>query len=151
MIRLPLASAQAVSKCVEKWIEVVVTDDERSIIGILAVPGANRIEQLNSQGGLAGAFFPKDDRGAWIAAIPEDFIPCRVIDRLRTMLLENVVGLSVFLTERIDPDAVVFEELTGFHGKMIRRRRSLNRWAPVARRTCSNIPYALSGKFCEFA
>ena len=32
------------------------------------------------------------------------------------MLLKNVVGLSILLTERIDADAVVFQKLLNFHG-----------------------------------
>ena len=32
------------------------------------------------------------------------------------VFLEDVIGLSVFLTERIDPDAIMLEELLNLHG-----------------------------------
>ena len=48
-----------------------------------------------------------------------------MINRLRTVLLKDVVGLSVFLAERIDPDAVMLKKLAGFHVKKIRQVKEI--------------------------
>ena len=75
-----------------------------------------RGNQLQSNGRLARSFFAENNRGTWIAAVTQNLVPRWMVNRLSTMLLKNVVRLSVFLTERIDFYSVVFKKLLYLHG-----------------------------------
>ncbi len=77
-----------------------------------------RCDQLQPNGRLARSFFAENNGSAGIAAVSEDFVPRWMVNRLSTMLLKNVVRLSVFLTERIDFYSVVFKKLLYLHGAM---------------------------------
>ena len=77
-----------------------------------------RCDQLQANRRFARSFFAEHDRRAGIAAVSKNLIPRRMIDRLRAMLLKNVIRLSVFLTERINFHSVVFKELLYLHGAL---------------------------------
>ena len=77
-----------------------------------------RFHQLQPNGRLTRSLFAENDGGTWIAAIAQNLVPRRMVNRFSTMLLKNVVRLSVFLAERIDFYSVVFKELLYLHGAM---------------------------------
>ena len=115
IVRITAASAESVPEGIQKRIEIVVADDEYAFRGVLFVVILECLDQLQSDGGFAGAFFAEDDGGAGIAAVSEDFIPCWMMDGFGAVMLEDVIGLRVFLTEWIDANAVMFKELLEFH------------------------------------
>jgi hypothetical protein len=95
------------------------------------------LDQLQSDGGFAGAFFAEDDGGAGIAAVSEDFIPCWMMDGFGAVMLEDVIRLGVFLAEGVDANAVMFEELLEFHGPGILGTKVLQQSAWVVQVTAA--------------
>ena len=72
-------------------------------------------DQLQTNGRLPRTLFAKHDRCTGIAAIAKHFVPCRMMNCFRAMLLEDMVRLRIFLAEWIDVHSVVFEELLNLH------------------------------------
>ncbi|MGV2338632.1 MAG UNVERIFIED_CONTAM: hypothetical protein LVR18_32985 [Planctomycetaceae bacterium] len=110
------STAKAIAEGIEEGVEVVIADDECTFGGKLLVVVVECFDELQSDGGFAGPFFAEDDGGAGVATVTEDFIPGGMMNGFGAVLLEDVIRLGIFLTEWIEPYAVVFEELLELHG-----------------------------------
>ena len=110
-----LAGAEPVGEVVEERIEVVVLNDEQPAGVRLRIVQRDPAGHLHPHGRLAGALFAEDDRRGRLGRVAVDLVPHGMIGRVAAALLEDRVGLRVFLRERIDRDAVVFEQLLDAH------------------------------------
>jgi hypothetical protein len=99
------------------------------------------IDHLQPQRGLAASLFAEDDRRRGMVGAAVDFIPRRVVRAFRAMLLEQRVGLGVFLAERILRQPVMFEKLLNFHPCGISKAEGLG--PSVMSNTCSASVFAL--------
>lgn len=116
IIRVSASTAKAIAEGIEEGVEVVIADDECTFGGKLLVVVVECFDELQSDGGFAGPFFAEDDGGAGVATVTKDFIPGGMMNGFGAVLLEDVIRLGIFLTEWIEPYAVVFEELLELHG-----------------------------------
>ena len=111
----PLAAVQPVAERIEKWIEIVIFDDEAALVGMGPVVGGQFVDHLQPQRRLAAPLFAEDDRGRRAFGVPVDFVPRRVMRGVQAKLAEDVVGLGVLRTERVLRDAVMGQELLHLH------------------------------------
>ena len=115
IVGLTFSAAQTIAKRIKKRIQIVVTDDECTIAWFAAVVFFDRVDQLQPNRCLAGTFFAKHNGCGRVGAVAKHLVPGGVINCGGTVVLENVVNLSVFLTERIDSDTVVLKKLLDLH------------------------------------
>ncbi len=108
-------SAEAVAKSIQKGIEVVVLDDEhpRERMGLIVL--AQMPRDLQPQGRFAGPFLAEHDRSGRLGRIAVNLVPGRMMRAGDAEVLEDRIGLGVFLGERIGANAVVFEKLLCVH------------------------------------
>ncbi len=116
------AASQAVLKPIEKRIEVVVFDDEDSLLRVRLVVAHQVAGDLQPHRRLARAFFAEHDRGGRVRGIAIDFIPRGVINAGDAVFFEHRIGLRILFGERIAADAVMFEKLLYFHGVSLQER-----------------------------
>ena len=116
--RADVSARESGRESVEKGVEIIVLDDEAAPIGMSAVVGGQFVDDLQPQCGLAAPFLSKDDccRGFRVAV---NLVPRRMVRRVQAMPLENVIGLGVFLPERVLLDAMMGEKLLNLHVRSI--------------------------------
>ena len=71
---------------------------------------------LQPHGRFAGALFAEDDRRGRLGRVAVDLVPGGVIGAVDAVLLEDRIGLRIFLRKRIARDAVMLEKGLDFHG-----------------------------------
>lgn len=116
IVGVSATAAEAIAEGIQEGIEIIITDDKHPLGWEFLVMVLESFDELQADGGFARTFFPEDNGGAGVAAVTEDFVPGRVMNGLGAVLLEDVVGLGVFLAEGVESYAVVFEELLELHG-----------------------------------
>ena len=126
---------KAISKAVQKWVEIVVLDDIHPLLGMRPIMLVEMADDLQPHGRLARPFFAEHHGGGRLGRIAVDLVPGRMKGAVDAVFLEDRIGLGVFLGERIDLDAVMCEEAVGFHGARNRCWRCL----PVICRLCFSI------------
>ncbi len=109
VVGMSLSSAQSIAERIQKRIQVVVTDHKRPLLWLLLIIFVDRVDQLQTNCRFAGTLFTEDNRSGRVGAVTQHFVPRRMINCAGAVLLKNMIRLGVFLTERINLDAVVFK------------------------------------------
>ena len=113
-------AAESLTEPIEKRIEVIVVDDEYATVWMVAVEEFQVSGDLQPHRRLARPFLTEDDRSRRLGWIAEHLVPRRVEGAADAVILEDLIGLRVFLRERIVGDAVVLEKLRCFHDASVK-------------------------------
>ena len=82
---------------------------------MLAVVFRQMPHDLQPQGRLARSLLAEHDRGGRLGRIAIHFVPTRMVGAEDAMILEDRIGLRIFLGEGIDADPVMVEKLLNLH------------------------------------